>query len=274
MIKNWTSTIIKPQAFIIFFFLFLSSVFSENNNSCSQCNFKNSSEDRYCLECGAEIRSVSQEEQSRGKDLEKQKILNAFMGAEEEFNRAQTIKDEKQKKMCYEAAALHVSVACSKGASFFDRADWKKLSEIKWKCDTALSTLRKRLKMQGVRVPLIKVGSALYVDVLFNETKKHRMILDTGCSSTLISETLAKELLLPPGAFVMSTMADGRLVQSRQVFLSSIKLENAEVKNVTAYMIPGINEELLGGGLLGMAFLENFKFQIDTENSELILEPQ
>ena len=229
----------------------------------------NSAEDRYCLECGAEMRSLSPEEQARGEAAEKQNALNAFTEAQEEFNHAQAVKDEKQKKMCYEAAALHVSVAYSKGSSFFDRADWKTISEIRWKCENELSNLRKRLKTGGVHVPLIKAGNTLYVEVLLNGTKLQKMTLDTGCALTLIPEAAATALSLHLGRVVMIRVADERLVPARQVTLSSIKLENAEAKDVDAHVLSGVNE-----GLLGMSFLENFKFQIDTENSELILEPK
>jgi predicted aspartyl protease len=65
---------------------------------------------------------------------------------------------------------------------------------------------------------------------------------------------------------MMARLADERIVQSRRIFLSSIKLGSVEVKNVEAFVIPGVNE-----GLLGMSFFKKFKFQIDLENSELIL---
>ena len=66
-------------------------------------------------------------------------------------------------------------------------------------------------------------------------------------------------------------MADGRRVEAIPFILKSVKVGEAEVKNVYAATF---KEEVTSGadGLLGMTFLDNFVMQIDAKNNKLVLE--
>ena len=127
-----------------------------------------------------------------------------------------------------------------------------------------------------VRTHYIKArlkGGSYVVDVMFNNSVKASLIVDTGASMIFISEELGKKL----GArsdhtqpTLVQNTAGGQ-VKSPMIILSSVKVGTAEVKDVEAGTNPHFPEGM--DGLLGMNFLNEFKMEMDRENSQLILRP-
>lgn len=119
-------------------------------------------------------------------------------------------------------------------------------------------------------VKLEERANTFYVDAVLNERLRARLILDTGCSSTQISSDIAKKLgIKTRGAdTVLCQLADGRTVSGRTVNIREIRLGRARVRNVKAIVLDHEN----GTGLLGMSFLDNFIFKVDTERKELVLQ--
>jgi predicted aspartyl protease len=66
------------------------------------------------------------------------------------------------------------------------------------------------------------------------------------------------------------TLAGGGTVIGRLVILDEVYLGSVAVRNVKAIILDYESEQT-SDGLLGMSFLENFVFQIDAKNNELIL---
>jgi clan AA aspartic protease (TIGR02281 family) len=121
-------------------------------------------------------------------------------------------------------------------------------------------------------VPLIKEGKSFYVRVKLNDKLWGRFLVDTGASALQISGAMAKKLKLrvEQGPPIPVALAGGAMVAGRLVVLSSVRIGDASVENVRAIVLEGDNNGLRDG-LLGMSFLENFVFQIDTQRSELVL---
>ena len=100
-----------------------------------------------------------------------------------------------------------------------------------------------------------------------------RFLLDTGASAVQVSRAMAAKLKLKSEAAktVPVMLAGGSYVRGRVVDIHEVALGAARVHDVKAIVL---ERDSLGvaDGLLGMSFLENFIFSIDTQKGELILE--
>ncbi|MBU1888248.1 MAG: retroviral-like aspartic protease family protein [Candidatus Omnitrophica bacterium] len=121
-------------------------------------------------------------------------------------------------------------------------------------------------------VRLDKKCNSLYVDTVLNRRVKTKLILDTGCTDTQISADIAKRLGIRTnqGQKVSCQLADGRMVTGRAINLKEVRLGRSRASNIRAIVLDSAGEKETG--LLGMSFLDNFVFRIDTEKSELILQ--
>jgi len=121
-------------------------------------------------------------------------------------------------------------------------------------------------------VRLDKKGNSLLVNTLLNRKVKTDLILDTGCTDTQISEEVAERLGIETSGCrsVSCQLADGRSVSGKETVIKEVRIGSAKVYNVRAIVLGSDN--LGSGGLLGMSFLDNFIFRIDSEKGELILQ--
>lgn len=121
-------------------------------------------------------------------------------------------------------------------------------------------------------VDLEKVGNSYFLEATINGKHKARLMLDTGSSSVLISPRLAEKMGLKlSGCMGMgSTLADGSSVSSQSAVLDKIKVGSVSAEKISANVI-GSSTATNYDGLLGMSFLRNFIFTIDTEKNLLIL---
>ncbi|NTV28607.1 MAG: clan AA aspartic protease [Candidatus Omnitrophica bacterium] len=122
-------------------------------------------------------------------------------------------------------------------------------------------------------IPLIKEGKSYFVRVKLNDKLWGKFMLDTGASALQISGAMAKKLRVrvERGEAIPVILAGGAQVAGRVVVLDKVQLGDAAVDNVRAVVLDG-DRMGLRDGLLGMSFLENFVFKIDTKREELILE--
>ncbi|MDP2921805.1 MAG: retropepsin-like aspartic protease [Candidatus Omnitrophota bacterium] len=122
-------------------------------------------------------------------------------------------------------------------------------------------------------VPLIKRGSSLTTLVLLNRKLKEELVVDTGATDTVISSALAKKLGISvnKGENVLCQVADGRSVCGKQVRIKEVRVGGAKVYNVQAVVLDS-GDMGNSPGLLGMSFLENFVFKVDTEKQILVLQ--
>lgn len=122
-------------------------------------------------------------------------------------------------------------------------------------------------------VKLTRRGNSLTTSVLLNRKINAELIVDTGASDTVISTNLAKKLGIPlnKSQNVLCQVADGRTVKGKQVNIKEVRVGGAKVYNVQAVVLDS-GEIGNSPGLLGMSFLNNFVFKIDTEKELLILQ--
>lgn len=124
------------------------------------------------------------------------------------------------------------------------------------------------------KVSYNEVGSHVVVRTLLNNSIEVNLMVDTGASLVVISKDTATRLGIDVhgGGFPSGNtiLADGRKVKALFITLHSVKVGNAEVKDVQAAVLESVGEQ--HDGLLGMSFLENFIVAIDGKSKNLILE--
>lgn len=117
-------------------------------------------------------------------------------------------------------------------------------------------------------------GSNIVVEALLNDLVKAHLVVDTGASLVIISSEIADKLGLnisKEESSILVTLADGREVKAIPVILESLKVKDAELKNVQAAVLKD-RAPTPEDGLLGMSFLENFLVSLDVKANRLILE--
>ena len=117
-------------------------------------------------------------------------------------------------------------------------------------------------------------GNQVIVDAVIDNSTLVRLVVDTGASIVVISKEVAERLGIAEESTdtdIEIIMANGAAVNAKPVILQSVKIGEAEVKNVPAAIL---ENNVVGGadGLLGMSFLSNFVISVDTSSNKLILE--
>ncbi len=134
---------------------------------------------------------------------------------------------------------------------------------------------RDRVTVSGDRsvIPLEKEGKSYFVRARINDQVTARFLLDTGASALQISKSLAKRLKVGrhSGQAIPVTLAGGAMVTGRMIELEQVSLGDMTARGVKAIILD-YEKNQSTDGLLGMSFLENFVFQIDTQRQQLILE--
>lgn len=108
------------------------------------------------------------------------------------------------------------------------------------------------------RVPIKRrSGRTPVIDVTFNGGQSFEMIVDTGASKTLITQTMANILNLTPSGNISATIADGSQIEFKTSQVNSITAGNVVAKNVEVAIAP--KAEI---GLLGHDFFGNYDVKI------------
>jgi aspartyl protease family protein len=110
------------------------------------------------------------------------------------------------------------------------------------------------------------------VEVTLNGNVIREMVVDSGASMVCLTADLAKQLNMVPGdkdPEIHFKMADGKVVEARQMVLKSVRVGQFTVADVDCAVLPATlvaAEPLLGG-----TFLNNFIFKIDASAGEMHL---
>jgi clan AA aspartic protease (TIGR02281 family) len=142
--------------------------------------------------------------------------------------------------------------------------------------DQILSSINKRIEKieQEIFSESIKMkveGGSLYVDVVVGKAAT-RMVVDSGATLITLPQKTANELgiTVPVDARELKlVLADGRTIPARGVILPKVRIGGFEAENVEAAVLDAIASE--AEPLLGMSFLSNFKFEINTGEQTLKL---
>ena len=122
-------------------------------------------------------------------------------------------------------------------------------------------------------IPLIQTaGGNFMVEVIFNNRVKAMLMVDTGASLVTISENIAKQLGYrknSKSAQIPFTTAGG-MVWMPMVALNTVQVGDANVDLVEASVNNQMGEL---DGLLGMSFLGDYRVEMDTARSQMILKP-
>lgn len=143
---------------------------------------------------------------------------------------------------------------------------------------SALEAIDKALERYGAgelfqQIPLRREGNSFFLKVRLNDQLTEEFILDTGCSTMLLTPELVQRLGVPEDAYLgvsNTQIADGSTLEVQNLVLDSVEVHGARAGRVHAQVA------LSGNGqaplLLGMSFLERFRFSIDSQRALLTLE--
>jgi clan AA aspartic protease (TIGR02281 family) len=121
-----------------------------------------------------------------------------------------------------------------------------------------------------LRIPFVRVGTLMRVEVRLNDQLTAPFYIDTGASGVALPPQLAARLGLrvgPDTPHVEIETANGR-VSRPVVRLASVALGAARVEDLEATLNPSMDVGLLGG-----SFFNNFVYRVDAAESVITLSP-
>ncbi|MEB3215870.1 MAG: retropepsin-like aspartic protease [Nostocales cyanobacterium 94392] len=108
------------------------------------------------------------------------------------------------------------------------------------------------------RVPIKRrSGKTPVIDVTFNGKKTFEMIVDTGASGTLITQSMANALQIKPSGTLQARIADGSIIKFNTGQVQSIGVGGQSINNIQVAIAP--KAEI---GLLGHDFFGNYDVKI------------
>lgn len=129
---------------------------------------------------------------------------------------------------------------------------------------------RERGQINSAIVKVNTEGNVPHVDVTINGKVTRSMVLDSGASFVALTADMAKALDMKPGPkdpTLKLQLADGKVVDAKQMMLKSVRVGQFTVENVECAVLP---ESLIAAeNLLGGSFLRNFVYKLDHEAGEL-----
>lgn len=120
------------------------------------------------------------------------------------------------------------------------------------------------------KIALRKDGGVWMTSVVVNGKDPQEFVVDTGAGILSIPGTLAEELDLEPTSqspTIRLSLADGRIIEAKQVFAKSVRVGKFTVENVECAVLPESASN--APPLLGQSFLGKFTFQLDGDAGEL-----
>jgi clan AA aspartic protease (TIGR02281 family) len=135
---------------------------------------------------------------------------------------------------------------------------------------TAVAEIKKwRSQVDTEAIPLVEEGGIHLVDVRLNG-ESHPMILDPGASMISLPAELAEKLKMVPGPqdpTIQMKIADGSIIEGRQMVLKSVRVGRFTVENVTCVVLQsGLKE---APACLGNSFLSHFIVKLDQKAGKL-----
>ena len=145
-------------------------------------------------------------------------------------------------------------------------------SSLAQQADILLGRIDDILSSRGaVVIPIPEGALSLRAKIAIDGRLEENFIIDTGASYTAISESLARKLgyAYERGERVNVTTANGRM-QVRRIRLGSVSLQGYAVHNLPVIVLPDTTGRSLN--LLGLNFLNNFRYSVDSNKGEFRLE--
>jgi clan AA aspartic protease (TIGR02281 family) len=123
---------------------------------------------------------------------------------------------------------------------------------------------------EQIRVPFVRDGSLMRVDVRLNDQLSAPFLIDTGASGVSLPSHVAEQLGIRIRSDTphVSVITAAGVVARPVVTLRSVQLGRARVEGLEATVNPAMQVGLLGG-----TFFNNFIYQVDAAASEILLVP-
>lgn len=122
-------------------------------------------------------------------------------------------------------------------------------------------------------IDLLDDGSkTMRVNVVVNGKNQQEMVLDSGASLISLPPGVAAKFGLKPSdkdPKIVLQLADGREIDGRLMKLATVRIGRFQVDNVECAVLG--EEAVAAEPLLGMSFLEHFKFEIDSAAKKLTM---
>ena len=139
--------------------------------------------------------------------------------------------------------------------------------------DAALEEIDRAIRRQETLVLKIPEGAkSLQAEATVNGRANYRFIIDTGATYTSIPQVMAEELgyRLGPGLEQILIGTANGVINAYVIVLDSVNLQGYAVRNLKAVVLPQKTQVQVG--LLGLNFLNNFRFTLDPGRGEFRLE--
>jgi aspartyl protease family protein len=98
------------------------------------------------------------------------------------------------------------------------------------------------------------------------------LCVDSGSTLISLPYKMARDVGLNPDSSdddVILSLADGRQVRAKRLLIPKVRVGKFELENVECAVMPSNLPD--AAPLLGMSFLSQFSFKIDTENKKLTM---
>ncbi|KKI98413.1 tetratricopeptide repeat protein [Prochlorothrix hollandica] len=121
-----------------------------------------------------------------------------------------------------------------------------------------------------IRVPIkYRAANSPVLEVVFQGRYPLDLVLDTGCTTTTLTATMARTLGLSITGRQYTRVADGRVIEVGTSRVDSIAVGEAVVRNLEVNIVETSTE-----GLLGQNFFEHFEMLIRSDEVEFIPHPR
>ncbi len=207
------------------------------------------------------------EESKKGIDAIRKKANIAREGYEQEIAEIRALVDRLAEK--YTALKADADVRS-------DLAEWNSAANTSFEIKPSPYFLNSVKKLEALeksnvseKIALRREGNSYYATVVING-KPEEMIVDTGANSIVLPYKVALECGAKPDESstpVTATVADGSKVQSKLVFLDSVRVGKFKAERVECVVLPPQAKN--APMLLGMTFLSRFDFSI--KGTDLVL---
>jgi predicted aspartyl protease len=212
---------------------------------------------RAAARAAAEERRLAAEEARRAVEAERQEAERA---AEAERQAAERKAEAERKKAQWEAEQKR------------KQSEWEMEQEkkrIEWEAEQKRRNVLLDPQYKKVIVPLKIQGNSMRLNVGLGD-QVLSMLLDTGATSSLITNSLAISLIRDGQAsyagYSKMITASGEVVTTREVMIKEMWLGNQVVKNVQASAISGDIDLLLGANVLNAIG----PYTVDVQNKQLV----
>jgi len=139
--------------------------------------------------------------------------------------------------------------------------------------DAAIDKIQDALsRREALIIPIPQGATTIQTDALINGQTSFRFIIDTGATYTSISQSMADALgyRLGPNTETVRVGTASGVETVPVVILDSVNIQGYAVRNLRAIVLPPRSQAELG--LLGLNYLDHFRYTVDAGRKEFRLE--